>query len=43
MANDLIDEVLMNLDNETRITEVGEKVVKFANQFPLYKNMEMAV
>lgn len=40
---ELIDDVLMNIDNETRIQEVGEKVKKFAAQFPLYPHLEMAV
>lgn len=32
-----IDDVLMNIDNETRIAEIGKQVINFANQFPLYE------
>ena len=32
-----IDDLLMNLDNETRITEIGNQVIEFAREFPLYE------
>jgi glycine hydroxymethyltransferase len=32
-----IDDVLMNLDNETRINETGKKVIDFSRKFPLYE------
>ena len=32
-----IDDVLMNLDNETRINEIGKRVIGFARRFPLYE------
>ena len=34
---DLIDEVLMNIDNESKIDEVKEFVNSWMEQFPLYK------
>jgi glycine hydroxymethyltransferase len=40
-----IDDVLMNLDNESRIAEIGRDVINFARQFPLYEEqpeMELA-
>ena len=37
----LIDEVLMNIDNETRIKEALGKVHALAAQFPLYPEMKM--
>ncbi len=37
----LIDEVLMNIDNETRIKETLGKVHALAAQFPLYPEMKM--
>ena len=33
---DLIDEVISNIDNETVITRVGEKVVQMMKSFPLF-------
>jgi glycine hydroxymethyltransferase len=33
---DLIDEVISNIENETVITRVGEKVVKMMKDFPLF-------
>jgi glycine hydroxymethyltransferase len=33
---ELIDEVISNIENETVITRVGEKVVKMMNSFPLF-------
>jgi glycine hydroxymethyltransferase len=33
---DLIDEVISNIDNETVIAGVGEKVVKMMKSFPLF-------
>src|SRR5207249_2617834 len=38
---ELIDDVLMNIDNESRIKEVGERVHKLAADFPLYRDMEI--
>ena len=32
-----IDDVLMNIDNETRISEIGKQVITFAREFPLYQ------
>ena len=32
----LIDEVLVNIDNETVISEVGEKVVRMMKDYPLF-------
>ena len=32
-----IDDVLMNIDNETRISEIGKQVIDFAQEFPLYQ------
>jgi len=32
-----IDDVLMNIDNETRISEIGKQVIEFAQEFPLYQ------
>ncbi len=32
-----IDDVLMNLDNETRIAEIGKQVIIFSQEFPLYE------
>ena len=32
-----IDDVLMNLDNETRISETGKQVIDFTREFPLYE------
>jgi glycine hydroxymethyltransferase len=40
---DLIDEVLMNLDNDTRISEAGKKVEALARQFPLYEEAAVTV
>jgi glycine hydroxymethyltransferase len=37
-----IDDVLMNLDNESYIQSVGEKVIELANQFPLYEEKSVA-
>jgi len=39
-----IDDVLMNLDNETRLQQIGEQVIDFAREFPLYQEeVEMAI
>ena len=32
-----IDDVLMNLENETRIKETGQRVIDFTREFPLYE------
>ena len=36
---DLVDKVLMNIDNESIITEVRNEVRDFMNQFPLYPEL----
>lgn len=36
---DMIDEVLMNIDNETTISGVSARVKKFMQQFPLYPEL----
>jgi len=33
---DLLDEVISNIDNETVIASVGERVMKFMRDFPLF-------
>jgi glycine hydroxymethyltransferase len=35
---DLIDEVISNIENETVIAGVGEKVIKMMNPFPLFSD-----
>jgi glycine hydroxymethyltransferase len=40
---ELIDDALMNLDNDARLKEVGERVNKLTAQFPLYKEKEHPV
>jgi glycine hydroxymethyltransferase len=36
---DLIDQVLMNIDNESRIASVQKKVHRLMNEFPLYAEL----
>ena len=33
-----IDEVLMNIDNESIVSEIGQRVIEFAREFPLYQD-----
>ena len=33
---ELIDEALMNIEDETKLSNIGKKVIQFANKFPLY-------
>ena len=37
---DLIDEVISNIENESVIRRVGEKVVKMMKSFPLFSDVD---
>jgi glycine hydroxymethyltransferase len=34
-----IDDALKNMNNETILTEIRQKVVKLCNEFPIYDNL----